>query len=90
VAVAELAAALPQGGRSGAIYADAAFGRCARGWSPAGADWLAHCIGLAWVATTLGIIRLERVAPAAYGYRHPAAVQRHPAAGCAGGRHQPS
>jgi APA family basic amino acid/polyamine antiporter len=50
--IAELAAALPRAG-GWTIYAEAAFGRRAGllvGWC----DWLAHCIGLAWVATTLG------------------------------------
>jgi basic amino acid/polyamine antiporter, APA family len=52
VAVAELAAALPRAG-GWWIYAERAFGRRAglvTGWT----DWLAHCIGLAWVATTAG------------------------------------
>jgi APA family basic amino acid/polyamine antiporter len=50
--IAELAAALPRAG-GWYVYANAAFGRRAGlvvGWC----DWLAHCIGLAWVATTLG------------------------------------
>jgi APA family basic amino acid/polyamine antiporter len=50
--IAELAAALPRAG-GWYVYADAAFGRRAGlvvGWC----DWVAHCIGLAWVATTLG------------------------------------
>ena len=50
--IAELAAALPRAG-GWYVYADAAFGRRSGlvvGWC----DWLAHCIGLAWVATTLG------------------------------------
>jgi len=52
VAVAELAAALPRAG-GWWVYAERAFGRRAglvTGWT----DWLAHCIGLAWVATTAG------------------------------------
>ncbi len=52
VAVAELAAALPQAG-GWWNYAQRAFGGRAgllTGWT----DWLAHCIGLAWVATTAG------------------------------------
>jgi APA family basic amino acid/polyamine antiporter len=52
VAVAELASALPRAG-GWWIYAERAFGRRAglvTGWT----DWLAHCIGLAWVATTAG------------------------------------
>ena len=50
--IAELAAALPRAG-GWYVYAKAVFGRRAGlvvGWC----DWLAHCIGLAWVATTLG------------------------------------
>jgi len=52
ICIAELAATLPKAG-GWTIYAEAAFGRRAGllvGWC----DWLAHCIGLAWVATTLG------------------------------------
>ena len=52
ICIAELAAALPKAG-GWMVYAEAAFGRRAGllvGWC----DWLAHCIGLAWVATTLG------------------------------------
>ena len=52
VCTAELAAALPRAG-GWTVYAERAFGRRAGllvGW----ADWLAHCIGLAWVATTVG------------------------------------
>ena len=52
VAVAELAAALPRAG-GWWVYAERAFGKRAglvTGWT----DWLAHCIGLAWVATTAG------------------------------------
>ncbi|MEY3463605.1 MAG: hypothetical protein RLZZ468_1383, partial [Cyanobacteriota bacterium] len=52
VCAAELAAALPQAG-GWYVYAERAFGRRAGllvGWT----DWLAHCIGLAWVATTVG------------------------------------
>ena len=48
--IAELAAALPRAG-GWYVYANAAFGRrtgLVVGWC----DWLAHCIGLAWVATT--------------------------------------
>jgi len=54
VCVAELAAALPRAG-GWWVYAERAFGRRAgvlTGWT----DWLAHCIGLAWVATTTGEI----------------------------------
>jgi len=52
ICIAELAAALPKAG-GWTVYSEAAFGRRAGllvGWC----DWLAHCIGLAWVATTLG------------------------------------
>jgi APA family basic amino acid/polyamine antiporter len=52
VAVAELATALPRAG-GWWVYAERAFGRrmgLVTGWT----DWLAHCIGLAWVATTAG------------------------------------
>ena len=50
--IAELGACLPRAG-GWYVYAETAFGRrCGLvvGWC----DWLAHCIGLAWVATTLG------------------------------------
>ena len=52
VCIAELAASLPRAG-GWYVYAERAFGRRAGalvGWT----DWLAHCIGLAWVATTAG------------------------------------
>lgn len=52
VCAAELAAALPRAG-GWYVYAERAFGRRSGllvGWT----DWLAHCIGLAWVATTVG------------------------------------
>ena len=52
VCLAELAAALPRAG-GWYVYAERAFGRRTGllvGWT----DWLAHCIGLAWVATTVG------------------------------------
>jgi APA family basic amino acid/polyamine antiporter len=52
VCTAELAAALPRAG-GWYVYAERAFGRRAGllvGWT----DWLAHSIGLAWVATTAG------------------------------------
>jgi len=52
ICVAELAASLPRAG-GWYVYAERAFGRRAgflAGWT----DWLAHCIGLAWVATTVG------------------------------------
>jgi APA family basic amino acid/polyamine antiporter len=50
--VAELASSLPRAG-GWYVYAERAFGLRAGGlvgWT----DWLAHCIGLAWVATTTG------------------------------------
>lgn len=52
VCVAELAASLPRAG-GWYVFAERAFGRWTGfvvGWT----DWLAHCIGLAWVATTVG------------------------------------
>ena len=52
VCIAELAAALPRAG-GWYVYAERAFGKRVGflvGWT----DWLAHCIGLAWVATTVG------------------------------------
>jgi APA family basic amino acid/polyamine antiporter len=52
VCIAELAAALPKAG-GWYVYAERAFGKRVGflvGWT----DWLAHCIGLAWVATTAG------------------------------------
>lgn len=58
---AELAAALPRTG-GWTVYAERAFGRRAGllvGW----ADWLAHCIGLAWVATTVGDYGQTLLAP---------------------------
>jgi len=60
ICIAELAATLPKAG-GWTVYAEAAFGRRAGllvGWC----DWLAHCIGLAWVATTLGEL-LSSIAP---------------------------
>ncbi|MBM5802391.1 MAG: APC family permease [Cyanobacteria bacterium K_DeepCast_35m_m2_023] len=61
VCVAELAAALPQAG-GWWVYAERAFGRRAgmlTGWT----DWVAHCIGLAWVATTTGELALALFPP---------------------------
>jgi APA family basic amino acid/polyamine antiporter len=52
ICIAELAAALPQAG-GWYVYAERAFGRQV-GFLVGWADWLAHCIGLAWVATTVG------------------------------------
>ena len=55
VCVAELAAAMPKQGL--VRLRRRAFGRRAGflvGWS----DWIAHCIGLAWVVTTLGTTSL--------------------------------
>jgi APA family basic amino acid/polyamine antiporter len=52
ICIAELAASLPRAG-GWYLYAERAFGPRAGflvGWT----DWLAHCIGLAWVATTVG------------------------------------
>lgn len=52
--VAELATSLPRAG-GWCVFAGAAFGRRV-GWLVGWADWLAHCIGLAWEATTVGEI----------------------------------
>jgi len=52
ICIAELAASLPRAG-GWYVYAEQAFGRRA-GWLVGWSDWLAHCIGLAWVATTVG------------------------------------
>ena len=52
VCIAELAASLPRAG-GWYVYAEQAFGRRA-GWLVGWTDWVAHCIGLAWVATTVG------------------------------------
>ncbi len=55
--VAELATALPRAG-GWCVFAGEAFGRRVGGlvgW----ADWLAHCIGLAWEATTVGEIACQ-------------------------------
>lgn len=65
VCVAELAAAMPRAG-GWYVYAEEAFGRRAGflvGWS----DWIAHCIGLAWVVTTLGTTSLPFCPLAALG-----------------------
>ena len=60
VCIAELAASLPRAG-GWYVYAEQAFGRRA-GWLVGFTDWLAHCIGLAWVATTVGELLAELVA----------------------------
>ena len=52
VCIAELAASLPRAG-GWYVFAEQTFGRRA-GWLVGWTDWLAHCIGLAWVATTVG------------------------------------
>ena len=57
VCLAELAASLPRAG-GWYVYAEQAFGRRA-GWLVGWTDWLAHCIGLAWVATTVGELLTE-------------------------------
>ena len=59
VCIAELAASLPRAG-GWYVYAEQAFGRRA-GWLVGFTDWLAHCIGLAWVATTVGELLAELV-----------------------------
>jgi len=50
--ISELAACFPRAG-GWYVYAEAALGRRIA-WVVGLCDWLAHCIGLAWVATTLG------------------------------------
>jgi len=57
ICIAELAASLPRAG-GWYVYAEQAFGRRA-GWLVGWTDWLAHCIGLAWVATTMGDLLVE-------------------------------
>ncbi|MFM2173326.1 MAG: hypothetical protein RLZZ54_1253 [Cyanobacteriota bacterium] len=57
ICIAELAASLPRAG-GWYVYAEQAFGRRA-GWLVGWTDWLAHCIGLAWVATTVGDLIVE-------------------------------
>ncbi len=57
ICIAELAASLPRAG-GWYVYAEQAFGRRA-GWLVGWTDWLAHCIGLAWVATTVGELMVE-------------------------------
>jgi len=57
VCVAELATTLPRAG-GWCVFAGAAFGRRA-GWLVGWADWLAHCIGLAWEATTVGEVATD-------------------------------
>jgi APA family basic amino acid/polyamine antiporter len=52
VCVAELAAALPEAG-GWTVYARRAFGPLA-GFTVGWIDWIGHCVGLAWVAITLG------------------------------------
>ncbi len=55
--VAELATSLPRAG-GWYVFAKAAFGPRA-GWLVGWTDWLAHCIGLAWEATTVGEVAAE-------------------------------
>jgi APA family basic amino acid/polyamine antiporter len=55
--IAELAASLPRAG-GWYVYAEQAFGRRAA-FVVGFTDWLAHCIGLAWVATTVGDYLIE-------------------------------
>lgn len=60
VCIAELAASLPRAG-GWYVYAERAFGRRTGllvGWG----DWLAHCVGLAWVASTAGDYMSETIA----------------------------
>jgi APA family basic amino acid/polyamine antiporter len=63
ICIAELAASLPRAG-GWYVYAEQAFGRRA-GWFVGWTDWLAHCIGLAWVATTVGELLMEWIPPQA-------------------------
>jgi APA family basic amino acid/polyamine antiporter len=63
ICIAELAASLPRAG-GWYVYAEKAFGRRA-GWLVGWTDWLAHCIGLAWVATTVGELLMEWIPPQA-------------------------
>jgi len=63
ICIAELAASLPRAG-GWYVYAEQAFGRRA-GWLVGWTDWLAHCIGLAWVATTVGELLMELIPPQA-------------------------
>jgi len=63
ICIAELAASLPRAG-GWYVYAEQAFGRRA-GWLVGWTDWLAHCIGLAWVATTVGELLMEWIPPQA-------------------------
>ena len=55
--VAELATRLPRAG-GWYVFAKAAFGPQA-GWLVGWTDWLAHCIGLAWEATTVGEVAAD-------------------------------
>ena len=61
VCIAELAASMPRAG-GWYVYAEQAFGRRA-GWLVGWMDWLAHCIGLAWVATTVGELLADWLHP---------------------------
>jgi APA family basic amino acid/polyamine antiporter len=61
ICIAELAASLPRAG-GWYVYAEQAFGRRA-GWLVGWTDWLAHCIGLAWVATTVGELLADLLPP---------------------------
>jgi len=63
ICVAELAASLPRAG-GWYVYAEQAFGRRA-GWLVGFTDWMAHCIGLAWVVTTVGELLADLVPAAA-------------------------
>lgn len=65
--IAELAASQPRAG-GWYVYAEQAFGRGA-GWLVGWSDWLAHCIGLAWVATTVGELLAELLQAGAWGGR---------------------
>lgn len=62
VCVAELASALPQAG-GWTVYARRAFGPLA-GFTVGWIDWIGHCVGMAWVAVTLGEYGLALLPPA--------------------------
>ena len=61
VCVAELASALPEAG-GWTVYARRTFGPLA-GFTVGWIDWIGHCVGLAWVAVTLGEYGLALLPP---------------------------
>ena len=72
ICIAELAASLPRAG-GWYVYAEQAFGHRA-GWLVGWTDWLAHCIGLAWVATTVGELLVEWIPTQAAAPWHGQAI----------------